>query len=94
VYGELFDFSKILNTCAPKNVYDVNYILNKFDEGKVCHGLSNNNEYNMIKTTFGPNKSVESFGRIRHANCAKIISEEKAGYLPIIYDLFQIIIFI
>lgn len=38
----------------------------------------------MIKTTFGPNKSLESFGRIRHANCAKIISEEKPGYLSII----------
>lgn len=76
--------SKILNTIVPKYVDDVNYILNTFDKWKVCHGLPNNNGYDMIKTTFGPNKSLESFGRIRHANCAKIISEEKPGYLSII----------
>jgi len=76
--------SKILNTSLPKYVDDINYILNTFDKLKVCHGLPNNNEYDMIKTTFGPNKSVESFRRIRHANCAKIISEEKPGYLSII----------
>jgi len=56
---------KILNTIVPKYVDDVNYILNIFDKLKVCHGLPNNNGYDMIKTTFGPNKSLESFGRIR-----------------------------
>lgn len=76
--------SKILNTIVPKYVDDINYILNTFDKLKVCQGLPNNNGYDLIKTTFGPNKFVESFGHIQHANCAKTISEEKPGYLSII----------
>lgn len=76
MFGEVFDVSNFLNTNEPKSLDDFKNILSAFDKLKVCQGLNIKNEYKILKTNFGPDELKELYGRFRHTNCTKIISEE------------------
>lgn len=72
--------SNVLSTYELNSIHNFNLILNAFEKLKVCHGLANNNEFQKVKTTFNPDKYIESFGHFRHAHCSKIVSND-IGYI-------------
>lgn len=67
--------TKNVSSYESKSIDNINHILNVFENLKVCNGLTNN-DYHKVKNTFSPDKCVESFGRFRHAQCNKIVSNE------------------
>jgi len=76
LYGKLFDMTNILRTYELKSIQDFNRILISFENLKVCNHSANNNEFQKVKTTFSPDKCIESFGSFCHAYCTKIASNK------------------
>lgn len=68
--------TKILKLYELKSIDDINNILKDFENLEVCNCLANNNDFQKVKTTFSPDKCIESFGRFRHTHCKRIITNE------------------
>ncbi|VVC42399.1 Zinc finger, C2CH-type [Cinara cedri] len=75
--GEIFDMANMFKINELKDLYDISSLINEFDKIKVCYGYIINDEYQLLKSNFDSIKCVESYGRFRHANCTKIIIDEK-----------------
>ncbi|KAF0750370.1 THAP-type domain-containing protein, partial [Aphis craccivora] len=71
---EITDLGFISNV-EVKTHEDLQNVIEKFNEIKVCHGSVSSSQFNDIKSSFG-HQFVESYGVWRHLKCSTILKDD------------------